>query len=170
MKTWDMRKTIGAVVVAGAVAGVGGAAIAAATDGGHSMFEGGMGGPGGPPRSAPVAQHVDAEPGSLHGEYVVADGRGGYTTLISQTGRVTAISATSVTARSDDDFARTYVIRESDGAAAPPFAVDDVVDISATREGEAAVVNTMRPPLSSGRLTGSSPADPAPPAGVPPGR
>jgi hypothetical protein len=147
-----MRKTIGAIVVALAVAGVGGAAIAAATDGGHSMFEGGMGGPGGPPRSAPTARHIDAEPASVHGEFVVADGRGGFTTQVSQTGRVTAISATSVTARSDDGFVRTYVIREINGATTPPLSVGDAVDIKATREGETAVIATMRPPLSSNGL------------------
>jgi hypothetical protein len=140
-------------VVAAAVAGVGGAAIAAATQtgfhatsGGFGGF-GGFGGPGGPP---PSAHHGDVEPDSLHGEYVVADGRGGFSTLMTQTGRITAISATSITARSDDGFSQTYVIRETDGAGRSPFAVDDRIAIDAKREGEAATVTTMRPPLSAG--------------------
>jgi hypothetical protein len=142
-----MRKTAGAVAVAAAVAGVGGAAIAAATETGYHATSGGFGGFSGPP---PSAHHTDVEPGALHGEYVVADGRGGFSTLMTQTGRITAISATAVSARSDDGFSQTYVIREADGAGKPPFAVNDRITIDAKREGETATVTTMRPPLSAG--------------------
>jgi hypothetical protein len=41
---------------------------------------------------------------SLHGEYVVSDGNGGYTTELTQTGTVTAISSTALTAKSDDGY------------------------------------------------------------------
>jgi hypothetical protein len=145
-----MRKTVGAVAVAAAIAGVGGAAIAAAADGGFHAMSGGMHGPGpaGPP--PPPAHRTDDEPDTLHGEYVVADGHGGYSTLISQTGRVTAISATSVTARSEDGFVQTYVVHEADGTAKPPFAVDEMVTIDATRSGSTATVTSIRPPLSPG--------------------
>lgn len=102
-------------------------------------------GPGGPP--PPAAHRTDDEPQSLHGEYVVADGHGGYSTLISQTGRVTAISATSVTARSADGFVQTYVVHEAAGAGNPPFAVDQMVEINATRNGNVATVTSIRPPL-----------------------
>ncbi len=88
------------------------------------------------------------EPGSLHGEYVVADGHGGFSTLVSQTGRITAISATSVTARSDDGFVQTYAIHDVGATALPPFAVTDEVIINAKREGSTAMVTTMRPPLA----------------------
>jgi hypothetical protein len=155
MTTWGVRKTVGAVAVAAAVAGVGGAAVAAATE---TSFHGGSGGFGdfagfggfeGPPGSPPRARHGDGEPASLHGEYVVAD-HGGFSTLITQTGTITAISPTSVTARSADGFTQTYVIHEVGDASAPPFAVDDTVVITATRKGEAATVSTMGPPLSPG--------------------
>ncbi|WP_264039126.1 hypothetical protein [Mycolicibacterium hodleri] len=156
MNTWGMRKTIGAVAVAAAVAGVGGAAIAAATE------TGGHGGPGGfgdfagfagfegPPGSPLGAHRSEAEPASLHGEYVVADDHGGYSTMMTQTGAITAISPTSVTARSADGFTQTYGIREVENASAPPFAVGDTVVIKATRQGEAAMVSSMGPPLSPG--------------------
>ena len=159
MTTWGTRKTIGAVAVAAAIAGFGGSAIAAATSSeSHGGFGGGGfggmhgdGGPGGfsPPRggaggNGPAGGGDDAA--SLHGEDVVADGRGGYRTELSQTGRVTAISPTGVTARSDDGFVQTYVIREVGGAKPPPFAVGDRIVVDANREGEAAVVTTMRPP------------------------
>lgn len=151
VNTWGMRKTVGAVAVAAAVAGVGGAAIAAATETGYHASSGSFGGfagSGGPPA---VAHHTDVvEPDSLHAEYVVADGRGGFSTLMTQTGTITAISSVAVTARSDDGFSQTYVIHEADGAGKPPFAIDDRITINATRQGETATVTTMRPPLSSG--------------------
>jgi hypothetical protein len=151
VNTWGMRKTVGAVAVAAAVAGVGGAAIAAATEtsfhggGGFGDFAG-FGGFEGPP----AGRHTDSEPASLHGEYVIADDHGGFSTLITQTGTITAISPTAVTARSSDGFTQTYAIREVAEAGAPPFAVDDTVVIKATRQGDATVVSTMGPPLSPG--------------------
>ena len=148
-----MRKTIGAVAVAAAVAGVGGAAIAAATETGYHPNSGGFGGfgdfggPAGPP---PSAHHSSSDPLPLHGENVVADDHGGFSTLITQTGTITAISPTAVTARSADGFTQTYAIHEVEGASAPPFAVGDPVVIEATRKGETATVSTMGPPLSPG--------------------
>jgi hypothetical protein len=150
MNTWDLRKTAGAIAVAAAVAGVGGAAIAAATDGGFHAMSGGLAGSDGFAGPRPSTHHTAAEPDSLHGEYVVADGHGGFSTLVSQTGRVTAISATSVTARSDDGFVQTYAIHEVGATALPPFTVNDEITIDAKREGTTATVITMRPPLSSG--------------------
>jgi len=148
-----MRKTIGAVAVAAAVAGVGGAAIAAATDtGAHGGFGdfAGFGGFEGPPGAPPGPRNGrNVEPASLHGEYVVADD-GGFETRVTQTGKITSISPTSVTARSADGFTQTYVIHEVEGASAPPFAVGDPVVITATRRGETATVSTMGPPLSPG--------------------
>ena len=129
MTTWGARKTIGAIAVAAAVAGVGGAAIAAATDtgsgpGGFGDFGGfggfGGGGPEGPPGAM---RHTDIDPAALHGEYVVADGRGGFATMVTQTGRITAVSTTAVTARSDDGYTQTYVIRSVPGAGSPWQAV-----------------------------------------------
>jgi len=148
-----MRKTIGAVAVAAAVAGVGGAAIAAATETGYHPNSGGFGGfgdfggPAGPP---PSAHHSSSDPLPLHGENVVADDHGGFSTLITQTGTITAISPTAVTARSADGFTQTYVIHEVEGASAPPFAVGEPIVITATRKGETTTVSTMGPPLSRG--------------------
>ena len=55
----------------------------------------------------------------MHGEFVVADGSGGFATMVSQTGRITAISRASVTARSDDGYTQTYVITPRTPAASP---------------------------------------------------
>lgn len=150
MNTWSLRGTAAAVGVAAVVAGVGGAAIYAATDSGPRMM-GMHGGPGpqgdrpaGPAHEASRASGPDSA--SLHGEFVVADGTGGFTTVISQTGRVTAISGGSVTARSDDGYVQTYVIPAGNPGgilAAPPFAVNDDVTIRATRNGETASVTAI---------------------------
>jgi hypothetical protein len=151
MNTWSLRGTAAAVGVAAVIAGVGGAAVYAATDSGPRMM-GMHSGPGpaqgdrpaGPAHEASRASGPDSA--SLHGEFVVADGAGGFTTVISQTGRVTAISDGSVTARSDDGYVQTYVIpagRAGGLLAAPPFAVNDDVTIRATRTGETASVTTI---------------------------
>ncbi len=148
MNTWSLRGTVAAVGVAAVIGGVGGAAVYAATDSGPRMMgtHGGPG-PGAQPGGASHAGTRETAPdsASLHGEFVVADGAGGFTTMMSQTGRVTAISPTSVTARSEDGYTQTYVIpAASNGApAAPPFAVDDDVTIRATRSGQTASVTTI---------------------------
>jgi hypothetical protein len=171
MSTWGLRGTLAAVGISAVVAGIGGAAIYAATgDGPHMMgmqgpgMQGlGMQGPpphdraGGPQGPAPAPA---SESGELHGEFVVADGSGGFTTVLSQTGRVTAISPSSITARSDDGYSQTYVIAALGPAAnkAEPFVVNDAVTIRATRAGTVASVTTIdyaRP--------GSSPMGPPPP-------
>src|SRR5258708_39143362 len=77
----------------------------------------GAGGGGGPAAVGPT---------SLHGEFVVPDGAGGYTTELTQTGSVTAISPTSITIRSEDGYSQTYVIPNTAGnARAPPVARND---------------------------------------------
>ena len=53
---------------------------------------------------------VVATADALHGVFVVSDDHGGFTTELTQTGTVTAITDTSITARSDDGFSQTYVI------------------------------------------------------------
>jgi hypothetical protein len=144
MNTWSLRGTAAAVGVAAVIGGVGGAAVYAATDSGPRMM-GTHGGPGPGAQVHDAIRETAPDSASLHGEFVVADGTGGFTTMVSQTGRVTAISPTSVTARSDDGYTQTYVIpAASNGAAvAPPFAVDDDVTIRATRSGQTASVTTI---------------------------
>ena len=164
MDTWNLRGTAVAVGVAAVIAGVGGAAVYAATDNGPRMMGTHTGGgtafgdrTGGPPRDdAPRASASDSA--SLHGEYVVSNGTGGFNTMISQTGRVTAISPTSVTARSDDGYSQTYVIAAVGVTAIPPFAVGDQVTIEATRTGQTATVTAIGEPSISGRGQSRSPS------------
>jgi hypothetical protein len=84
---------------------------------------GGHGGPGG---------HRGGKHGfgvGIHGEFVTPDPDGsGYQTIATQAGEVTAVSATSITVRSEDGFSRTY-------------AVDDNTLVNAGDEGIADVAN-----------------------------
>ena len=149
-----MRETAVAVGVAAVIAGVGGAAIYAATEGNshslggaHQPFGGGPGGPGGQ-RSGPggaVSGPGTFGPPSLHGEFVAADHAGGYTTELTQSGTVTAISPESVTVRSEDGFSQTYVIPPTASSAQAPFAVNDEVIVRATRTGQTATVSNISP-------------------------
>jgi hypothetical protein len=157
-RRWGWRESAAAVAVAAVIAALGGAAIYAATEGTshpfgapHQAFgpPGAMqAGPGGPHMGKPGQGEI--APPSLHGEFVVADGSGGYTTELTQTGTVTAISPTSITVRSEDGFTQAYVIPSTAGNAGAPFAVDDQVVVRATRNGQTATVTNIGNPLPGG--------------------
>ncbi|MFD0578262.1 hypothetical protein [Dactylosporangium darangshiense] len=53
---------------------------------------------------------VNAVVGALHGDFVVKNGSGQYVTERLQSGTVTAVSATSITAKSEDGHATTFVV------------------------------------------------------------
>jgi hypothetical protein len=158
-RRWGLRATAAAVGVAAVIAAIGGAAIYAATEGSSHSFgaphqafgqgggmpagPGGQHGSGGGPGPAAVGST------SLHGEFVVPDG-GGYTTVLTQTGTVTAISPTSITVRSEDGFSQTYVIPSTAGNAGAPFAMDDRVVVRATRIGQTATVTNIGNPQLDG--------------------
>jgi hypothetical protein len=174
-RRWGWRESAAAVAVAAVIAALGGAAIYAATEGSshslgapHQAF-----GPGGAMPGGPGRQHGDmgrpspAAVGatSLHGEFVVPDGAGGYTTVLTQSGTVTAISPTSITVRSEDGYSQTYVIPNTTGNAGVPFAVDDQVVVRATRNGQTATVTNI------GNLQQGVPlGPPGGPGGPPPHR
>ncbi len=116
---WTVRRTVLAVAVALGIAAAGGVAVYAASGstsdnqggpGGQMRQGGGPGGMNGPVVGGPLA---DAE----HGEF--------------QNGEVTAISDTSITAKSDDGYTRTYVI-DSDTVLGDGIAKGDDVTIVAT--------------------------------------
>ena len=144
-RRWGARETAVAVGIAAVIAGLGGAAIYAATGqsahgagpmGSHAFgppgFGGpGFGGPGGPPPDGQGGAGETRGP-ALHGEFVVPAVHGGFTTLVIQTGTVAAVSPTSVTVRSADGFGQQYVLDA--GLRAP--GVDDQVTIRAVRDAE----------------------------------
>src|SRR5262249_10382915 len=51
--------------------------------------------------------------GAVHGQFVVPRSGGGYQTIDTQRGAVTAVSATSITVKSADGFIKTYQVVSS---------------------------------------------------------
>ena len=122
---WSTRKTVAAVALAAALAVGGGVAVAATGNDGSTAGAqtggkvpggpGGMTGQGG--QLAPPGGQQAGGPGglanALHGELVVADGNGGYSTERIQTGTVSAVSASAITLKSEDGFSATYALDSS---------------------------------------------------------
>jgi hypothetical protein len=78
--------------------------------------------------------------GALHGEFVVSKDGGGYQTVATQRGQVTAVSKDSLTVKSEDGYSRTYKLTEDTLVNAARDGIDDVkngntVNVSATVEG-----------------------------------
>ena len=92
-----------------------------------------LGGPG---------KHAFAGPfGALHGEFTVPKDGGGYEKVAMQRGKVTAVSASQITLKSDDGYTRSYAVTattivraQRDGIAA--VKVGDNVAVTATVSGE----------------------------------
>jgi hypothetical protein len=99
-------------------------------------------GPGGPGRHGDVGMM-----GALHGEYVVAKDGGGYQTVASQGGEVTAVSKDSITVKSADGYSKTYTLT-----------TDTLVN--ATRDGIASVKTgnqvTVSALVADGKYTATS--------------
>ncbi|MEV6897670.1 hypothetical protein [Amycolatopsis sp. NPDC051372] len=132
--------------VAGGVAAVvavgGGAAIwiaSSSTDSGTATAVGAgagqgiPGGPGGPGGAGALGQ-------ALHGELTTTDDSGAYVTKFLQTGKVTALSATSLTSQSDDGFTKIYTI---DTATATGVTNGEKVTIVATTSADTATVTSV---------------------------
>jgi hypothetical protein len=87
--------------------------------------------------------------GVLHGSYVVPDPDGGYRTMLVQRGKVTAVSATSLTVVSADDFTATYRLDDDTlvmGGTGGVDAIDvgDQVSVTAQRtDGGARAVHVV---------------------------
>jgi hypothetical protein len=172
-RRWGLRETVAAIGVAAVIAALGGAAIYAATEsnshnfgGSHQAFGPGGGVPAG--RGGPGDQHGAISASgpaavgstSLHGEFVVPDGASAYTTVLTQTGTVTAVSPTSITVRSEDGYSQTYVIPSTAGNAGAPFAVDSQVVVRATRNGQTATVTNIGNPRQDAPLGPGGPGAP----------
>ena len=141
-KTWSTRTTVAAVGIAAALAAVGGVVIYAATSGsegqGHAGGPPGWGGPGGPGGPGGFQR-------TLHGQNVVSDGEGGFSTELTQTGDVTAASDTSVTVRSQDGFSQTYVVGAGTRKPPQPLQNGEQVSVRATESNGAATATAVMP-------------------------
>jgi hypothetical protein len=154
---WSPGKKVAAGAVAAVIVAGGGAAVWAASSSAASDTAAGPGGTTGGPGGVQGGPGGAGGLGSaLHGEYVASDGNGGYVTKITQTGKVTELSATSLTTRSDDGFSKTYTITS---AQATGVAAGDTVTVVATQSGDTATATAV---------TEGSPADRAQGQGAPP--
>jgi len=119
-KRWSAGKTAAVVAVAAVVAAGGGYGVSklvetgtasAATSGtGAGGF--GAGGAGGRGSFGGGAGGIGGLMSALHGDFTVSE-NGSVVTERLQTGAITAISATSITAKSTDGYTQTYVINSS---------------------------------------------------------
>lgn len=159
-KNWTGRRTAVAASVAVVVAAAGGVAIWAGTS--ASGQESARGGPPGMMGGATAMRDA------LHGDFVVSDGNGGYTTERLQTGQVTAISATSITAASKDGYTQTYAIDTTTKKVKDPK-TGDTVTVVAKVSGSTATATTISEGTATGGRRGQQPPDGSGQRGGPPG-
>jgi hypothetical protein len=128
------------------------------------------------PRRAGALCRRPGRAGALHGTLVLPKPGGGTVTVEIQNGRVTAVSRSSITLKSDDGFTRTYAVTSSTIVAARrdgigSVKVGDQVWVTATASG--ARVTAIRVGDLSQLRFGFGPGDRPGPAGqrlVPPSR
>lgn len=138
-----------AVAVAIVIGGLGGAAIFAATQGSPHIMSGGPRNPGGQMHGPPPGPGAQPPPGQsasdsvLHSEYVVADGHGGFTTKMTQTGTVDEVTLSSVVVRSDDGYTQIYAIPSAPAVPMHTVAANDTVTVQATRTGPTVTLNSI---------------------------
>ncbi len=149
---WTGRQTAAAVAIAVLVGGLGGAAIYAATEGSPRAMGAGARtqmhvAPGGQgpaaPRQAPPAVAPAQPPGTLHSEYVVSDGNGGFATKMSQTGVVDEVTLSQIVVRSDDGFTQIYSLPSASVPPDKPVSANDTVTVEATRTGTTLTLNRI---------------------------
>ena len=150
---WSPGKKIAAGAVAAAIVAGGGAAVWAASSSAATDAQAGPGGTTGGPGGVPGG--AGALGSALHGEYVASDGNGGYVTKIMQTGEVTELSATSLTAKSDDGFSKTYTITSGQ---ATGLATGDTVTVVATESGSTATATSVTDGESGPQGQGTPPS------------
>ncbi|MGH4024271.1 MAG: hypothetical protein ACRDRV_06765 [Pseudonocardiaceae bacterium] len=120
-RRWSLRRTVIAAVAGLAIVVTGGVAIAASADGGrpgHYGFPGPGGGPGAGwgagPGDGPRGEHAGAAmrivATAVHGDFVSADERGGYTSYRVQRGTISTVTGTTVKVASMDGYTVDYVL------------------------------------------------------------
>ncbi|UOZ08546.1 hypothetical protein [Amycolatopsis sp. WQ 127309] len=155
-KGWSGKKTAIAAGIAVVIAAGGGAAIWAGTSSADNSAQqggpGGFGGPGGPGGGQFRGQGVPggnfgggaaALRDALHGDFVVANPNGGYTTERLQTGDVTELSATSVTLTSKDGYKQTYALDGSTQKTGDVKTGDTNVTVVAKVDGQTATATSL---------------------------
>ncbi|WP_433052762.1 hypothetical protein [Dactylosporangium sp. CS-033363] len=150
-------KTIIVGVVAALVIGGGGYAVVKAAGGSSSTTTqqagpgggNGQGGPGGGMGGGGMGGGGSTGlSGALYGDFTASDGNGGYTTKRLQTGTVTEISTTSITAKSADGHTTTFVIGSATSVDNGQDQVSDIqtgdtVTVVGTVDGSTATATTI---------------------------
>jgi hypothetical protein len=159
-KGWSGKKTAIAAGIAVVIAAGGGAAIWAGTssaDNSAQQGPGGFGGPGGGQfrgQGGPGGTFgggMAALREALHGDFVVADQNGGYTTERLQTGDVTELSATSVTLTSKDGYKQTYTLDSSTQKTGDVKTGDTNITVVAKVDGQTATATSLGQALQQGQ-------------------
>jgi hypothetical protein len=161
---WSRRTTLAVGAGTFVVAAVATAGIATATNSTSSSTATGASAAGGQGPGGAQGQRVPAPGGqfggppggrtafglggALHGQFVVADGNGGYLTAEIQTGQVSAASATSITVVSSDGYTRSYTVGPSTPAgngngSASQVATGHTVSVQATVSGQTATATQI---------------------------
>lgn len=138
-RRWGRTETLLAAGIAAVIAVLGGAAIYAASGNSSPQV------PGPPPVHHPEGGVDRPGPGRpqgrpLHGQEVVAVGAGGFITVVSQSGTVTATTPNSITVRSDDGFTQTWATAAGEGST---VAVGDAVAVRGVQNGVIAELTDM---------------------------
>jgi hypothetical protein len=101
--------------------------------------------------------------GVMYGDFVASDGNGGHVTRRMQTGTVTAVSATSITAKSADGHETTFVVSASTTlgtGAIGDVKVGDTVTVIGTLSGGTATATTITgSPLNQAQQGGQPPTN-----------
>ncbi|GAA3236194.1 hypothetical protein GCM10010532_074450 [Dactylosporangium siamense] len=123
--------------------GAQGAQGAQGAPGGGQGAPGGMGGGG---MGGGTGRGANGLAGVLYGDFVASDGNGGTVTRRMQTGTVTAVSASSITAKSADGHATTFAVTSSTtvgGGTIGDVKVGDTVTVVGAISGDAAIATTI---------------------------
>ncbi|WP_410666709.1 hypothetical protein [Amycolatopsis sp. cmx-4-68] len=159
-KGWSGKKTAIAAGIAVVIAAGGGAAIWAGTSSADNSAQQGPGGFGGPGGGQFRGQGMPgggfggglaAMRDALHGDFVVANPNGGYTTERLQTGDVTELSATSVTLTSKDGYKQTYTLNASTQKTGDVKTGDTNITVVAKVEGQTATATSLGQGFEAGQ-------------------
>jgi hypothetical protein len=112
-----------------------------------------------PPRGLPLRARIFAVPGpgvpsglgpfgAIHGQFVTPKPGGGYQTIDTQRGTVTAVSSSSITVKSSDGYTRTYRVTSSTNVHARRAGIGSVktgqtVSVLATVSGSSATATQI---------------------------
>ena len=142
---WSTRTTVTAVAIAAALA-VGGGLVVHAAGGSPDGGPGRMGPPAGWEPGGPGGPGFPGDNSrTLHSVSVVADGKGGYLTEVTQTGTVASATDTSITVRSADGYSQTFRIDTETRQPRQPVHSGDEVTVRATEANGTASATAVLP-------------------------